>query len=311
MARVLAAEEAARNLGAARAGAELLPPDARPGQCYARVFVPPKYETEKLTVLKSEASERVEIIPAKYEFTEEKVLIKEASQKVEVVPAQYDWAEEKVLMKPAATKLLEVPAEYEVVEEKVLVRPAQTVWKKGRGPIERIDYATGEIMCLVEEPAVYETVKKRVLKAAATTKKVEIPADYKILKKKVMTKAPTTRTIEIPAEYKTVKVNRVVSPAREERIEIPAKYETVVKTVKVADGRMEWRQVLCETNMTSDIIVDVQRALLGAGHDPGPIDGIYGGRTRAAVRSFQQAKNLPRGGLGTLSALGVTPEERP
>ena len=123
MARVLAAEEAARNLGAARAGAELLPPDARPGQCYARVFVPPKYETEKLTVLKSEASERVEIIPAKYEFTEEKVLIKEASQKVEVVPAQYDWAEEKVLMKPAATKLLEVPAEYEVVEEKVLVRP--------------------------------------------------------------------------------------------------------------------------------------------------------------------------------------------
>ena len=159
----------------------------------------------------------------------------------------------------------------------------------------------------------YETVKKRVLKAVATTKKVEIPADYKILKKKVMTKAPTTRTIEIPAEYKTVKVNRVVSPAREERIEIPAKYETVVKTVRVADGRMEWRQVLCETNMTSDIIVDVQRALLGAGHDPGPIDGIYGGRTRAAVRSFQQAKNLPRGGLtlGTLSALGVTPEERP
>jgi hypothetical protein len=55
------------------------------------------------------------------------------------------------------------------------------VWKKGRGPIEKIDAATGEIMCLVEVPATY----------------------------KVMDTPPTTREVTVPAEYKTVKVQKL------------------------------------------------------------------------------------------------------
>jgi hypothetical protein len=38
------------------------------------------------------------------------------------------------------------PAVYETVKEKVVDRPAYTVWKKGTGPIQKVDYATGEIM---------------------------------------------------------------------------------------------------------------------------------------------------------------------
>lgn len=34
--------------------------------------------------------------------------------------------------------------------------------EKGRGPVEKLDQATGEIMCLVEVPAEYRTVTKRV-----------------------------------------------------------------------------------------------------------------------------------------------------
>ena len=56
-------------------------------------------------------------------------------------------------MKAASTRLETVPAQYETVTEEVLVRPAYTTWKKGTGPIQRIDQATGEIMCLVEVPA--------------------------------------------------------------------------------------------------------------------------------------------------------------
>lgn len=48
-------------------GAELLPPNAKPGECYARIFVPPTYRPETEQVLKRDASERVEIIPARYE----------------------------------------------------------------------------------------------------------------------------------------------------------------------------------------------------------------------------------------------------
>lgn len=56
-----------------------------------------------------------------------------------------------------------VPAVYKTTTEEVLESPAQTVWKKGRGPIEKLDNATGEIMCLVEIPAKYRTIQKVVL----------------------------------------------------------------------------------------------------------------------------------------------------
>jgi hypothetical protein len=287
---------------------DLFPPNAKTGECYTRVFVPPTYRTETERVLRREASARIEVVPARYETVQERVLVKEASERLEVVPAVYDWIEEKVLVKQASSRLETVPAVYDWVEEKVLVESAHTTWKKGRGPIEKVDDSTGEIMCLVEVPARYETVKKRVLKTPAKTVKVEIPAEYKTVKKKVMTKPPTTRKVETPAEYETVKVRKMVSPPQERPIEIPAEYETVTKTVKVTEGRMDWRPILCETNMTRVNVMDIQRALLQKGHSPGPIDGIYGNQTKSAVHSFQQANELPTGALtmGTVRALGLS-----
>jgi hypothetical protein len=241
--------------------ADLLPPQASPGECFARAFVPASYAVETETVLKQEASEQIEVIPARYEWVEERVLVREASQGIEVVPATYEW-----------------------VERSVLERPAHTVWKKGRGPIERIDEATGEIMCLVEVPAQYKTVRKRVLKTPATT-----------------------RTVEIPAEYKTVRVWKMVEPAQTRRIPLPAQYETITRRKLIRDGRMEWRPILCETNVTRGLVTSLQRALAQEGYDPGPIDGYLGRQTLRAVKSYQEAKGLPTGELtiATLDALGL------
>ena len=431
-------------------------PNAKAGECYAKVIIPAEYKTESQKVTVKEASSKIEIIPAKYEWTEEKVLIKEASKKlipvpatyedvsekilvtpaekiwtrgakknaarasasilagavanglnlvdakvggcyaeyhipsqyktetqkvlkteashkIEIIPAKYELAEEKVLVKEASSKLIEVPAMYETVTEKVLVKPATTEWKKGRGPVERIDGSTGEIMCLVEIPAVHKTVTKRVLKSPSTTKKVDIPAEYKVEKvrklvkpaqekkieipatyetvtkriktadekvmwalkgssvggngkatgstlclkevpavyktvkqKKVKTPA-TTKILDVPAEYKVIKKRKLVSQATEKKIEIPAKTEVVSKKVKVAEESMQWRPVLCETNMSGTKITDIQRALKKAGHNPGAIDGVIGKQTMVAVEAFQRANGLPRGGLTiqTLQKLGV------
>ena len=429
-------------------------PNAKAGECYAKVIIPAEYKTEQQTVTTKEASSKIEIIPAKYEWTEEKVLVKEtskklvpvpatystviekvlvtpaekvwtrgtkktaaranpstlsgafanglnladakvgncyteylipaqyktetqqvlkseASQKIEVIPAKYEMVEEKILVKDASSKLVEVPAVYETVKEQVLVKPATTEWKKGRGPIERLDNSTGEIMCLVEIPAVYKTVSKRVLKSPTSTKKIEIPAEYKVQKvrklltaaqekkieipatyesvtkrvkvadekvmwairgskidgkatgatlclkeipavhktvkqKKVKTPA-STKVIEIPAEYKKIKKRKLVTAAQEKKIEIPAKTEVITKKVKVNEETLQWRPVLCETNMSGTTITDIQRALKKAGHDPGAIDGVIGNGTMAAVEAFQRANGLPRGGLTirTLEKLGV------
>lgn len=291
----------------AEEGAQLIPANAKPGECYAKVQIPPTFETKSEEVVKQEASEKIEIIPAQYEWVDEEVVVREATEKIEVVPAVYEWVEEKVLVKPATIKIEEVPAEYEWVEEKVLDTPAHTVWKKGTGPVTRLNHATGDIMCLVEVPATYKTIKKRVLKTPATTKKMEIPAEYKTIKKQVVKTAATTRTVKIPAETKRLKVMKLVAAAQEKRVPIPEERQTITKTTKVSEGKLEWRPILCHTNMTPDLVKEIQAALLRAGHNPGPIDGAVGAATMAAVEAFQQEKGLARGGvtMEVLRALGV------
>jgi hypothetical protein len=174
-----------------------LPSSAKPGECYARVFIAPRCETVSEQVMTRSASERVETIPAKYEVAEERVMVKPASKRIE-----------------------QVPAEFKTVEEKVLVEPAHSEWRPGRGAVEKMDVATGKIMCLVDVPATYKTVQKQVL-----------------------VKEATTREVEIPAAYEMQKVNKMVEPARENHIQIPAEYKTVTRTEKVADGYWEWQKV--------------------------------------------------------------------
>lgn len=240
----------------------LLPPStAKPGECFARVFVPPRFQTVTERVLSRQASERVETIPAKYEVVEEKVMVNQASTRLEEVPAEYGW-----------------------VEEKVLVEPARTEWKKGRGLIEKVDNTTGEIMCLVEIPASYQTVRRQVVMKPATT-----------------------RVVEIPAVYQTVKVTKLVSSPQEKRIPIPEEYQTVTRTEKVSDGYMEWKRVLCETNLNPDMVSKIQDALMKAGFNPGPIDGVMGSQTQMAIKSYQNQKGLAEGDLTyeTMQSLGI------
>jgi outer membrane murein-binding lipoprotein Lpp len=192
---------AARSLG--------LPENAQAGQCFAEYYMPASYETVSEKMLKSEASQRVETIPAKYEMVTEKVLVSEAYE-----------------------TLTPVPATYETITEKVMVAPGYTDWKisecsggacfapgvqKVSGVADRIDQATGEVMCLVEVPPKYKTITKRVMKTPPTTKKTTVPA-----------------------KYNTVKVRKLVAPASEKLVQIPATYQNVSRTVKKSDPMTNW-----------------------------------------------------------------------
>jgi hypothetical protein len=286
---------------------EMLPQNAKPGECYARAFVPPVYNTESVRVLKSEASERIDVVPEKYEWVNEQVLAKEASERLEVVPATYETVTEKMLVMPASTRIVTVPAKYRTETERVLDKPEHTIWKKGSGPITKVDDATGEIMCLVTVPATYKTISKQILDAAAATQEIKAPAEYKTVTKRVMKTPPSTRKIVIPAEYNTVRARKLVESAKTNRTPIPATYGTVSKRELITDGQMEWRPVLCKTNMTRTTIQGIQTALKKADFYPGPIDGVIGRETMAAVKSYQLSKGLATGGitLRTLDSLGV------
>ncbi|MCU5784414.1 hypothetical protein MA04_03714 [Alcanivorax balearicus MACL04] len=240
---------------------DLLPPNAKPGHCYARVVIPETYKTEM-----------------------ERVMVSAEDTKLTTTPARYETVHERVLVREATTKLITKPAEYRTVSEQVLVRPAYTTWKKGRGPIERIDQATGEIMCLVE-----------------------VPAEYKTVQRKELVQPERVEEVTIPAEYKTIEVVKQVEPPQTHKQVIPAQYRDVPKQVKVTDADMEWREILCETNTTPDVVRRLQQALKDEGYDPTWVDGVYGSRTRAAVVAYQKDNNLPSGQLTmrTLNELGV------
>ena len=80
--------------------------------------------------------------------------------------------------------------------------------------------------------------------------------------------------------------------AQKKRIPIAEKYETVTKLVMSSEGKMEWREILCETNTTPTRISLLQQALKKTGYNPGPIDGIVSSQTIATVNAFQKDKGL-------------------
>ncbi|MBN1380112.1 MAG: peptidoglycan-binding protein, partial [Deltaproteobacteria bacterium] len=131
-----------------------------------------------------------------------------------------------------------------------------------------------------------------VLDKPATTVEVKVPPEYKTVRKQVMVTPHTTRTIEIPAQYSTVRVRKLVAPPEARRVDIPAEYPTVKKTEKISEGRMEWRRILCETNLTDGAMPAIQQALKNEGHDPGPVGGVLGRQTMRALREYQQKKGL-------------------
>jgi uncharacterized protein YgiM (DUF1202 family) len=291
------------------------PLDAKPGECYARVNVPPEVTTVQEQVLKHEAYQKVEVIPAINETTEETVQVKEASKRIEVVPAEYETKTEQMLVRPATTRLEVVPAEYDEVSEQVLVRAGYTKWEQCAptgGNNNKSAADNTDIRCLVEVPPVNQTVTKLVEKKPATTRQVPVPAEYTTVTKSALKTAATTREVEVPAEYKKVLVTREVTPSQEVKVDVPAEYQTVTRIKRLNDGRIEWRSILCRADAKQEKIVEIQKALKEAGYNPGKIDGVLSTRTFTAIYAYQKDKNLPQDygnylNIDTVNALGIKP----
>lgn len=283
------------------------PPNAQPGKCYTKVLIPAKYEVQTEKVLSKEASENITVVPAKYTMVSKKILVKEASERLVAIPATYKTVKEKVLVREASERLAKIPATYGTTTEKILVKEAHTSWKKGcNGSVQKLG-ENCDVLCLVNTPAKYRTITKKILKTPESTKLIPIPATYKTVTRKVLDQPASTKAMPVPAVYKTVKVRELVASASVKRSVIPEAYQTISKKVKVSDSILKWEETVCKTGMTTVNIRSVQIALKDAGINPGPIDGIFGWRTRAALEKYQRANSLASGALTkeTLQSLGI------
>jgi len=283
-------------------------PDAVPGECFALVRIPEQYRTYQKEYEVRAASERIETIPPRYETVTEQYVAQEAFERLEVVPATFRTVTEQVETAAPSVRYSSTEPEYETVTERILETPARSVWKKGTGPIQRIDHATGEIMCLVEEPAVYKTVTRRVLKTPAQAVEVPVPGQYTTVSRRVTDRPAEVRRVVVPEQVATRTVRRQVEPGGVRRIPIPAVMGTTTVRELVEPARLEWRSVLCQTNMRPENISRVQSALLREGFNPGPINGVLNAQTMTALNNYQRARNLPEDqylNMATVRALGA------
>jgi len=273
----------------------------------------------------------------------QKVLVSEATEKLEVVDAKLKDDVASVTLKPQHLRVIEVPPTFQKGEEKVLTENATKKWQTKCGAVQRVDHMTGETLCLVDVAAKYETIATESIDVPALITQVDEKAKVKTFKVKTLVSDTSEKRTAIAAKYDNIDLLKVSKPASYSWlpkasklkadgkttgrvacfVERPAKFATykreVVKTAgrferrtlaaktKEINARIEWQPVLCEVNMSKDIIASLQKALSKRGYAPGPIDGVVGRGTLNAIRKYQADNKMADGGLTieTLKKLGV------
>jgi hypothetical protein len=227
------------------------PRAAHPGQCFARVRTAPVYQSYSERVLVSPARQDRRLVPAVYDWAERQVLVEPAHTERHVIPATYRSITETEVVTPATVRVERIDPIFDIVPEQVMTRPAHTEWRRtfvgpdGVMPADARVEATGEVVCLIEIPAEYATVPRRVLREPGHTIETPVPAVTRTVTRQVIDQAEQVTETEIPAVYRTERYQRLVTPAHYECVEVPAVYATHVKQRMVSPGRLEWRASGC------------------------------------------------------------------
>ena len=160
-----------------------LPPNASPGECFAKVFIPATFKT-----------------------VSERVLVRDATETIEVIPAKYEWVEERVLVKDESRELVPYPAEFAMREQTIEVMPGRTDWEVNKDPncVNPAAEPARDVFCLVTRPPERKTVQMQVQVKPAGVKEVCIPAQYETVRRQKLVTPATTRRHVTPAEYRDV-----------------------------------------------------------------------------------------------------------
>lgn len=156
------------------------PANAKAGEAWCCVWVPPVYKTE---------TEQVCVCPEQCEQ--------------EWVPPTYETVTEQVICKPACSRTIPIPAEYSTVEECVEVCAARTEWQRVDCPPAEAACGKQDCYALVTIPPVYEKRCKQVCTKPESCRTEETPAEYTTVSKQVEKTCGYYKQNTIPAKYET------------------------------------------------------------------------------------------------------------
>lgn len=221
-----------------------MPDEAKAGEAWCRVWVPPTYETYEEQVIAEPAGCKKEWVEPVYEEQERQVCTKPASTKRINIPAVYKDVEKRVCVRKASRKRINIPAEYDTREEQVMTCAARTEWRKVECTPKQLaeGQKQGDCWMLVEIPAQYKSVSKRICTKEASCTFEEIPAEFDTITEKVLVTPAACTTETIAPEYETRSERVMVKKGFYKTLNIPATYETVTKKKCTGPGRWEWRR---------------------------------------------------------------------
>jgi hypothetical protein len=121
--------------------AEELPPDARPGECYAKVYLPPEYKTVVEPVKARGAFEEIELTPAQYALVVKPPPLQRTPQiEFPAKPAhvgdvsalaEYQTIRRQKPVPPPTTRTVYVTtAEYTEIQRTIKVSDGKMLWKR-------------------------------------------------------------------------------------------------------------------------------------------------------------------------------------
>lgn len=209
------------------------PPNAQPGKCYAKCFIPDRYETvnQQLEIQKGNlmaipqppefetvtenvvikaAAQKLTPVAAVFDTVKEEVVVKEPSKRYYATTAEWDTTGGKARMKPGTQRNVTITAEYTTVQEQFVIKP--------------------EHVRIVVDPPVWETVEEEYEIEPAYTR-------YKILEPQYQT--VTDRAEIRPASLKWVRKKADANCLQANPddclvwclVEIPAEYQTYTRKV--------------------------------------------------------------------------------
>ncbi len=287
------------------------PPDAKAGECFARVMIPAQYETLYKDVVVDEGGSQIQVSDARFAAQNQQILIRDAGTRYAVRQPVYKAVHEQIVVRPGYERLAVGQAQYRTVSEQVVVAPARKAWKPGKSladwsGVKATKNNHGEVYCLVEIPAETKTVQKRVQIAPQSLQRIAVPPVYRTITRHVLVDPGGVSEIPMPAQYANITTQRMVQRAGSHSIATAPRSQRIAYRKMIAAERYAWIRVLCKTNATPTAITNVQTHLQNMGYYHGQLDGQLGLSTETAVREYQQSVGIPHGGylsLDTIEAL--------
>jgi Putative peptidoglycan binding domain len=174
------------------------------------------------------------------------------------------------------TRMANLPDEYGLINEKIKVNESSYKWIIADENKECLSCEPDNcfIIGVLNVPAEYKLVRKRVLKSTAHQQRYE--------------------------DKDTVLIKQIIEIKPLEKIpyEVPPQYEKVFMKQNPYASYTEWRQILCSDNERSEreaFILKIQKSLKARGYYQGALDKIFGEKTKAAMMQFQKDNNFEFG----------------